>query len=99
MEIPTYMEEDGHQQHQQDHDQGQHHQAIEDEILDDEDEEHLEHVGAAGNTTTDQSQGDGEEQYSIMDSNDLEIMYQQQQQSGEIGKYCLQNVIDYFCFE
>lgn len=79
--MPTYIEEDGHQQ-QQSHDQ-----LLHDEILDDEDEEHLEHVGVTGTATTDQSQGDGEDQFGIMDANELEIMYQQQQQSGEISKF------------
>lgn len=83
--MPVYIEEDGQQQ-QHSHDQMTH----EDEILDDEDEEHLDHVGVSGGTATnDQSQGggDADDQFAIMDSNELEIMYQQQQQSGEMSKY------------
>lgn len=78
--MPSYIEEDGQQQ--QSHDQ-----LIHDEILDDEDEEHLEHMGVTGTATTDQSQGEGDDQFGMMDSNELEIMYQQQQQTGEISKY------------
>lgn len=82
LEMPTYIEEDGQQP--QSHDQ-----LIHDEILDEEDdEEHLDHVrGVTGTATTDQSQGDADDQFGMMDSNELEIMYQQQQQSGEISKY------------